>query len=212
MVILQSKALSTRDLETYIFWLLEQGELLQNESTVVLQIHPPSETVEKINQQSVKNIKIGSPLKISKPENDSSDDTDKPKEKEITQARAVKLRNAISIDLLKALLPESFFENRNLSDCFDDANLKVNLEIFYSRKTTQKGQEFIDSIATSMRHMNEDDVQINLQGGGTIKGDKLQLSAKIKVDVVNGLIDETSLFKQMKEWLFTKIESEEVNE
>ena len=64
-----------------------------------------------------------------------------------------------------------------------------------------------------MRHIvNEDDLKIKLKGGGTLNGDKLQLSTPIKIDLTNNLIDETKLFKQMREWLISKITNEDINE
>lgn len=205
LVVMQSKALSARDLETYFAWLLSQSNLQQNDITLALQIQPPAETVHKINNSSVKVIKIGSPLKTFEQSSVNA-------QQEKTQIRSFKWANAISFDLLKAIVGDDFFKNKNLTDCFDDANLKVNLEILYSKKTTPKGQAFIDNIATSLRHLNEDDVQIKLNDGSTIRGDNLQLSTKLKIVITDGLIDETNLFNQMKTWLFAKIKDEEVNE
>lgn len=208
VVIMQSKAMSTRDLETHLFWFLDKANQLNDASEFILQTQPPKETIEKIEKTPVKTIKIGSALAVAKTEIN-----DKNINKEVTETKALKLRNALSLDILKSILPKSIMEERKLVECFDDANLQVNLEIFYSRKTTAKGQEFIDSVATSLRHIvNEDDLKIHLKGGGTLTGDKLQLTTSIKIDLVNNLIDETNLLKQMKEWLMSKINNEDINE
>lgn len=208
VVIMQSKALSTRDLETHLFWFLDKANQLNDNSEFILQTQPPKETIEEIEKTPVKAIKIGSALAVSKPEKN-----DKTTDKDVSETKSLKLKNALSLDILKTILPQWIMEERKLVECFDDANLQVNLEIFYSRKTTTKGQEFIDTIATSLRHIvNEDNLKIHLKGGGTLDGDKLQLSTSIKIDLVNNLIDETNLLKQMKEWLMSKISNEDINE
>lgn len=208
VVVMQSKALSTRDLETHLFWFLDRAKLLNDNSEFILQIQPPKETLEIIEKNPVKTIKIGSELAVSKPEKTKNTDNT-----EVTESKAVKLKNALSLDVLRAILPDSILDDKTLIECFDDANLQVNLEILYLRKTTQKGQEFIDTVASSLRHIvNEDDLKIKLKGGGTLNGDKLQLSTPIKIDLTNNLIDETKLFKQMREWLISKITNEDINE
>ena len=62
-----------------------------------------------------------------------------------------------------------------------------------------------------MRHIEPEDVKIELNGGGIIKGDNLKLSGPISVKYNNGLIDESDLYNQMHGWLLQKIEQDEVD-
>ena len=76
---------------------------------------------------------------------------------------------------------EKWFDDLKLEDSLDESNLQVNLEITYFRKTNKDGQLLMDTLATSLRNMDEDDIEITLKGGGTIKGGDLKLSGSISV-------------------------------
>ncbi|MCV5778902.1 hypothetical protein OFN45_31830, partial [Escherichia coli] len=75
--------------------------------------------------------------------------------------------------LLKAFFGDNWANDINIKDSLDEANLQVSLEITYFRKTNDSGQAVIDSIATSLRHLDEDDISIKLQGGGEITGKEI---------------------------------------
>lgn len=66
----------------------------------------------------------------------------------------------------KSIFGDNWANDINIKDSLDEANLQVSLEITYFRKTNDSGQAVIDSIATSLRHLDEDDISIKLQGGG----------------------------------------------
>lgn len=113
-------------------------------------------------------------------------------------------------NILKAAFGEKWFDDLKLEDSLDESNLQVNLEITYFRKTNKDGQLLMDTLATSLRNMDEDDIEITLKGGGTIKGGDLKLSGSINVQYNNGLIDENHLYLQMHKWLHAKIGAGEV--
>ena len=112
--------------------------------------------------------------------------------------------------LLKAFFGDNWANDINIKDSLDEANLQVSLEITYFRKTNDSGQAVIDSIATSLRHLDEDDISIKLQGGGEITGKEIKLSGKISVEYNNGIIDENDLFLKMHKWLFSKLDAGEL--
>ncbi|HGX9488834.1 TPA: hypothetical protein QHU29_004727, partial [Escherichia coli] len=110
----------------------------------------------------------------------------------------------------KAFFGDNWANDINIKDSLDEANLQVSLEITYFRKTNDSGQAVIDSIATSLRHLDEDDISIKLQGGGEITGKEIKLSGKISVEHNNGIIDENDLFLKMHKWLFSKLDAGEL--
>lgn len=215
-VVLQSSSLRSRELEAHLSWLLGTcTSSIPNDSMLVLKDKPAESVYEKLRSKPVKSIKLGAPLT-----RDASNDPAAPKDPqyEVTEhdeVHANKVRfvpQGLGASLLKAALPEGFLEKLDLEESLDDANIHVALEITYLRKTTTIGQRVIDSVATSLRHLPESDVVINLQGGGKISGDELKLSGGIGVKFMeNGLIDEGVLFHEMHKWLLGKISSSEID-
>lgn len=215
-VVLQSSSLRSRELEAHLSWLLGTcTSSIPNDSMLVLKDKPAESVYEKLRSKPVKSIKLGAPLT-----RDASNDPAAPKDPqyEVTEhdeVHANKVRfvpQGLGASLLRAALPEGFLEKLDLEESLDDANIHVALEITYLRKTTTIGQRVIDSVATSLRHLPESDVVINLQGGGKISGDELKLSGGIGVKFMeNGLIDEGVLFHEMHKWLLGKISSSEID-
>ncbi len=112
--------------------------------------------------------------------------------------------------ILKAAFGEDWFDNLRFEDSLDESNLQVNLEITYLRKTTSDGQRVMDTLASSLRHTDSDDIEIQLQGGGIIKVSDLKLSGSISVQYNNELIDENHLYLQIHKWLFSRTSSGEI--
>ncbi|MBA1195569.1 hypothetical protein G7011_00380 [Pseudomonas plecoglossicida] len=215
-VVLQSSSLRSRELEAHLSWLLGTcTSNIPNDAMLVLKDKPAESVYQKLRSKPVKSIKLGAPLS-----QDASNDPSAPKDLqyEVTEndeVHANKVRfvpQGLGASLLRAALPEGFLEKLDLDESLDDANIHVALEITYLRKTTTIGQRVIDSVATSLRHLPESDVVINLQGGGKISGDELKLSGGISVKFMeNGLIDESVLFHEMHKWLLGKISSSEID-
>lgn len=211
LVLLQSSALKSRDLEAHLAWLLgTRTDGLKNNSAVILKDKPTEETLKRIVKSPVKSVHIGTPVESSVPESSADKLEESPSGAGF--AKAVKwIPKGMGANLLKAALGEDWLNNLRLEDALDEANLQVNLEITYLRKTTSTGQKMLDNIASSMRHIEPEDVKIELNGGGIIKGDNLKLSGPISVKYNNGLIDESDLYNQMHGWLLQKIEQDEVD-
>ncbi len=199
IVILQSKALMAKDLERYLIWFCSESGQFTSKSELYLELKPPKETIEKMQQGNAKRLSIGSSLT---PRYEK-----KSKEKNYEQLIS---KMGIGLEILR----QYFIKNKkskNLIDSLDESNIEVKLEISYKRKTTEKGQQLLDSIATSLRHLDEDEVEIDLTNGVTINGDELRLSKKIGIKYTkSNLIDEVNLFEKMKNWFCEKILSEDV--
>ena len=153
---------------------------------------------------------MGTPVETFGPEQSESKLDEGPSGTGFT--KAVKwIPKGIGADLIKAALGEDWLNSLKLEDALDEANLQVNLEITYLRKTTSTGQKMLDNIASSLRHIEPDDVKIELNGGGLVKGNDLKLTGPISVQYNNGLIDESDLYNQMHSWLLQKIEQDEID-
>lgn len=219
MVIVQSSSLRARDLETHLGWLIHSfSSSFSDSSALILRDKPSTEVIQKMDTTPVKKITLGSvPVKSQ------------------TETGEVVMKNAPSLpakteignsiekvrkvrfmptgkggSILKAAFGEDWFSNLRLEDSLDESNLQVNLEITYLRKTTSDGQRVMDTLASSLRHTDSDDIEIQLQGGGIIKGSDLKLTGSVSVQYNNGLIDENHLYLQMHKWLIAKIGSGEI--
>ncbi|QVI77387.1 hypothetical protein [Pseudomonas syringae] len=216
MIIMQSSALKSRELEAHLSWLLGTcSSAVPPNSMLILRDKPAESVYKKMEIKPVKSIQIGAPLTTevyTDPSTPKKEATYAPNQEE-THANKVRfVPHGMAASLIRAALPSGFLEKLDLEDSLDEANIHVALEITYLRKTSKAGQKIIDSVATSLRHSPESDVVINLQGGGKIRGDELKLSGNISVKFLeNGLIDESILFHEMHTWLISKISTTEID-
>jgi hypothetical protein len=211
LVIVQSQSLKSRDLEAHFSWLLGTcTNLLGSNNALILADKPTEETMDKVQKSPVKKVNIGTPIQTREeqvPDN---------KHEELNQreARSKKVRwipCGPAANIIEAALGQDWFNTLNLEDSLDEANLQVNLEITYLRKTTRNGQRMLDNIATALRHLDETDIEISLQDGGKIKGGDLKLSGPISVKTMEGgLVDESDLYHRMHAWLVSKVRSNEI--
>ncbi|UPG86869.1 hypothetical protein L2Y94_05805 [Luteibacter aegosomatis] len=216
VVLLQSASLRSNHLEAHLTWLLSMhAKTIQTGSMLVLNDKAAEETYERLRKAPVKSVRIGAPL-TSDMVIDPSDVTDARHSEivmhEKTEAARVRVvPRGAAAEMLMAALKDGFFEKLNLDEALDESNIQVALEVTYNRKTSKAGHKVLDSIATSLRHLPESDVRIDLEGGGTIRGSDLRLSGPIKVEYNNGLINEALLFHAMHQWLYSKVNSSEVD-
>lgn len=215
IIVVQSSSLRAKDLEIHLNWLIHSfGSSFSEDSILILKDKPTEETIQKLEKNPVSKINLGSvPIK-SKNDSNSVEIINTPNipgHESIQKVRKMKfMPTGKGGNILKAAFGEKWFDDLKLEDSLDESNLQVNLEITYFRKTNKDGQLLMDTLATSLRNMDEDDIEISLKGGGTIKGGDLKLSGSINVQYNNGLIDENHLYLQMHKWLHSKIGSGEV--
>lgn len=216
LVLMQSKALGSRELEAHLAWLLGScAGVMPANSVLILKDKPAEAVARRMEAIPVKKIRIGSELTTEVYNDPSEPRPTKVETVETEEVHANKVRftpTGRAAALLKAALPEGFLDKLALEDSLDEANIHVALEVTYSRTTTKIGQRIIDQVAGSLRHIPETDVNIELKGGGKIRGDELKLSGPIKVKFMeNGLIDEGVLIHEMHQWLLQKIASSEID-
>lgn len=218
VVVLQSAALKTRELESHLSWVLRDlTGTMQNTSVLILKDKPAESVIKKMEKTPVKAVKVGAPITSQQIDETSAEPQasigdDDQASSEMVHANKVKFTPVGAMaNALKAFLPD-IFTSLDLDDALDDANLHVALEVTFNRKTSQVGQKVLDHIATSLRHLPETDVAITLQGGGQIKGDELKLNGGIKVSYTPlGLVDESVLFFEMHKWLVTHLSNQEID-
>ena len=214
VVVLQSSALRSRELEAHLGWLVGTFGA-ESMVTVILSDQPSQETYERIAQSPVKKISIGTPVETQVKEDEAQRDitsNHSPDEQHLDAKKVKFYPSGRAASILSAAIGADWFNRFDLEDDLDDANLQVSLEITYMRKTTKEGQKVLDNLAVSMRHMSEEDVTVELKGGGTLKGPDLKMSGPVSISKLeNGLLDEGVLYHRMHAWLVSKIRTGDID-
>jgi len=191
LVCAQTRSLRSNELETHLAWLLTTcTNTIDDEVTIELVDQPSTEVYERVKNTSVKQIKIGTDLTA-----DEGDDQPASTKKKFHFAGRAG-------EMIKDLIGISEYDKLKFEEDLDESNLHLTVEVKFLRKTDEEGQKAIDQLASTMRHIDEFDYEMKLTNGGTIKGDDLKVSGKVPVKYSDsGLIDETSLYKDMRDWL-----------
>lgn len=200
VTLVQSAALKSRDFERHIEWFTSQkAKVFPEDSAILLSDRPSEKAIKKINKQPIKKVSIGSSL-------EAEPNIEPEKDQEKLSAKKVKF-HAVGhgFEILKAALGSTVVDDLKLEDSLEDGNLKVNLEVSYFRKTTERAHEVLGNIATAMRHHDPDDVRVELEGGGVLRGNDIKMSGVITVDTNNGIADSNDLYSEMKLWLESQI-------
>lgn len=206
LVVMQSQALTTRELEAHLGWLLGTClDLMGRNSALILQDKITEAVRNKVEKSPVKTVSIGTPVE-TREEQEEGEAADGQ-----AAAKGVKwIPGGTGADILSAALGADWFNRLKLEDSLDEANLQVQLKVTYLRKTSKTGQKMLDNIAASMRHAHDDDVVVELTDGGQLRGGEVRLNGKLSVQTTNGIVDETALYHDMHNWLLSKIETDEV--
>ena len=212
MVVMGSQALKSKELERHLQWYLNTLTEQNIDSAIMLSDRPTAKAMKQLEKAPAKSVSIGSDITY---EQDVHSIPGGPKsesyEHDVNEAKSVRWTpSGLGADILECLKNNGYVGNFDFNETLDDANLQVSIEFKYNRKTTKSGQKVIDTLSSSLRHLDKEDVKINLKGGGEIKGDDLKLSHQINLGFYEGKVDESDLYYQMKQWLQTKITTQEV--
>lgn len=196
VVLLQSNALTTRQFEVHLNWLLDTAGVLDPHGRVELVDTARPDIRRALEDQPIKRVKFGAPFL------DLATATMPATERE----RLRLVPQGIGVAILKSILGDNAFAKLHLDKAIE-GNLKVALEVTYDRTTTDGGQKVLHAIARELRHVDEEDVAVVIPGLGTVKGRDLKLSDTRRIDSHNGLLNQNEVFQQMHEWLRTLLES-----
>ncbi len=194
VVVIQSNALGAKHIENHINWIFSQAGVLESGNAVGLSDQIAAATKDRIQKAHVKEVEIGAPLIESQ---------EIAEDREVTKERALTY-SGIGLDMVRQIIGDRL-DSMKLADALD-GNIEVSLRIRYKHKTTAKGHKLLDNIALAIRHIDEDQVRLNLVGGGHVVGNQLKLSAPIRVEARAGIPNPDELFKKMREWLLELLE------
>ena len=197
VVLLQSAGLRARGLEAYLNWLLrEAAEQLSGDDGVFLINQETQNAQERVRRSSVKAVRLNFPLQ-------ANTRIDQGRERTVSASGTLTDGTVPALKVLRGIFGESWLPSPlQLEDVEDDTPLTVTVEVSYKRRITDTGQTMLNDIATSFRHADdEDELEVDLKGGGKLKGSDLRIFSDISVITYGGLVDQSDLFTRMHGWL-----------
>lgn len=197
VIIVASQSLSAKAAEQHFNWLMEHANVLGDGNRVALSDQVTQVTRERIRAAHVKEVQIGTPLFDMLPESASPTQPG-------AQVKSVNY-TGLGLNILRQVVGADFMDKLRLADAID-GNIEVSLSVRYKRTTSTKAQKVLDNIALEMRHLDEDEVKLKLDGGGTIKGRDLKLAHLLRVEGRDGIPNPDALFEKMREWLQTLLD------
>lgn len=214
LAIIQSSSLRSRDLESYINWLLKKSGVLDNKSHVVLTTEVPADIKKQIEKNDTKSIKYGAPL-IDTVDNEPISVI---RELENFDTKSLKFKpKGRGLDMLigafgnDELLKKFGIDTSLLTqDAIDGSDIQVSLELTYKRKATQKSIEILNGVTSAMRHAHPDDVEIELTNVGKLTGKDLNIRKNLSVRYYNGVIDPEDLYLKIRTWMKEQIDLDEI--
>lgn len=214
VLIVQSAALRSKEFEQHLNNLFSNNTAsITGIKSIIFQEKPANSVVKKLEASPVKNVVLGrSPIESEVMHlNPKKDKKSLEIEQSRLESKTVQFKpSGIGSKILNSVLGDGWASKLDLDDSLDEANLQVKLEISYNRTTTGSGQFVLDSIATSLRDLDSDNVRVELKNGGVITGKDLKLSESLNVQVFDGMLSEDDLYLKMYKWLSNNILNGEI--
>ncbi len=200
VLVVQSNALGSKQIETHFNWLLKQAKVVADGNAVGLSDQIAAATKERIRKAHVKEVEIGAPFIEAEAAPPSTN-------KEIVKDTAFNFKG-IGLEMVRQILGDQL-DSMKLADALD-GNIEVSLRIRYKKKTTEKAHELLDNIALAIRNIDEDEVKLHLVGGGQVDGNQLKLSSQLRIEAHDGIPSYNELFQKMQQWLLDLLEKKVV--
>lgn len=197
VVMMQSAALRSKQLEDHLQWLLRRAELIGDTKVLHLVDQPPQATVDRLSRTPVKSIEVGGLLAGGEEMRTAHGG----------ESIVSSSGNAAGfLDILKRLIAPDRAAALN-DDALAGANIHYTLELKYVYKTTDGGHRFMNEIGSALRHVENVTTKVHLADGGVIEGNDLRLAGHISIELHNGVPRPEEVFEAMRIWLIKKLES-----
>jgi hypothetical protein len=208
VVLMQSQALKSPQLESYLRWLLHDSAVLAGDNTFQLVDSPSKEVRAKMNKaKGVRAITVGgevlppSLMHINK-------STDKVETKTEAKSISVTAKQDSSdwgpLAAIKSLLEPAQAAKIDF-DKLSGSNIELTVTVRYKQNTTEDGHKLMDTLGAAFRNTEDVETAIELIGGGQIKGSELKLDGTIPVTSYDGQLNSSEVFEGMRQWLLSKV-------
>jgi hypothetical protein len=207
LVVLQSASLRTKELEKYLNWLLVETGHFDTNQWVTLEQHLTKEATDKIVKTPVKTIKIGAPFSDAKVDLKAASESDPSHVVKVPETKKVSFfKTGRAGAVLEALgLNQGTLTDDLTKGVDSDSNIEVRVEISYKYSAKGDTQKILNNLTKALRHTDIEDYEVEFQGAGTLKADKLILSADISLKFCNGLVDEEDFYLKVHNWVRLRV-------
>lgn len=214
LVLMQSQALRSNQLESFLQWFLHEAEAIKGNNTFSLIDIPTPDIIEKLNKgKNVISITIGGEVNHEKTMQQMSllpeDNDDELHEDKNTDSNKTR-ENIWGLGILRGLLNPSKSSEINFEK-LHNSNIQMSVTLGYKRSTTDKGQELMDTLGAALRHNEYIETSLKLKDGTEIKGNDLKITGSISVSSYDGQLSQSEVFEGMRQWLLEKISSSEIS-
>lgn len=213
MALMQSQALKSSHLESYLQWLLHSAEVLEGTNTFQLDDKPSQALQKKLaSGGGVRSIKVGSelaPPALLLAKASASPGSPASQHLALQATATADGQNHGILEALKKLMSPAEVAKIDF-DKLADSNIEMSVTLRYRSSTTEDGQKLMDTLGSALRHVEDLETELQLVGGGSIKGDELKLNGSIRVNSYDGQLSPTEVYEGLRQWLLEKVNSKEL--
>lgn len=195
ILFVNSKALGTKEFERYVLWLLaEATKTIDPTAVVSISDQPPTATQRKVANKKLRGVTFGTPLRP----------TATPAVVD-GKSMVVYKADAPSWEGLRGFLGSKVIDKLKLTQALDEAQLEVQVTVRVkgARTVSSDAHKMLGELAKAARHFDPEDVEMEVQGVGVVKGDEMKIhkSFSVKLHESGGLVDEGELWQKVLDWL-----------
>lgn len=200
ILFVKPRALGTKEFERYLSWLLcSATSAAPADAVIVVDDQVATTTQQKVARKKVRGVTFGTPLKpVATPATSGG------------KAVVVYQASGSTWDALRAIFGVDIFQNVKMTQALDEAQLHVQVTVRVKGKqhVSDDAHKTLQAVASAARHLDPEDVELEVQGVGTIKGKDLKIHKNFSVELLEsgGLVDESALWQKMLDWLKQLIE------
>lgn len=211
LVLMQSQALKSAQLEAYFQWFLHDAGVLAGDNTLQLLDTPTAAIRQRVEEGSgVRAIKIGSEVTAWS----RSQATDENKVRTTSESRSVSVSTKAEdaawgpLEAIKKMLAPSDAAKIDFEK-LAGSNIELTVTLRYSRTTTDDGHKLMDTLGSAFRNTDDVETEVELIDGTTIKGSDLKLHGKVAVTSYDGQLVESEVNEAMRQWLLAKVRNQD---
>lgn len=221
LVLMQSQALKSPQLETYLRWLLHDSEVLEGSNTLHLVDTPSASVRKKMEQgQGVRTITVGgevlphtvfkAPAPLGEAVADQSPRGSRSKTHELSVVASTSEEDYGVLAALKKLMTPSQAAKIDF-DKLAGSNIEMSVTLRYKRETTEEGQSLMDTLGVALRNTEDVQTELKLVTGGSIRGSELKLNGTVRLTSYDGQLSASEVYEELRQWLLSKVTSEELS-
>lgn len=199
VLFVQAKSLGTREFERYLSWLLATAtSVIQPETVLIIADQPTTATQRRVANKRVRGVTFGTPLRPV-----AAAETVNDKSVMVYEA------SGSAWEGLRAFLGADVFDQVKMTAALDSAQVEVQVTVRVTgkRSVSDDAHRMLGAIARAARHVDPDDIELEVQGVGTLKGADLKIHKVLSLKLLSsgGLVEEGELWQKMSVWFHKMI-------